>query len=74
MRAQRDYLVLSVYIYVCVATCLSLLYLHNLSYFVEHSLYDCLRTEADGGGRLMGCMYSTWEDFGETQGMYSMCT
>lgn len=56
---------------VCVATCLPLLYLHNFSYFVEHSLDDCLRTETDGRGRLVGCMLSTQEDFSEPQGICS---
>lgn len=65
--AQREFLVLSVY--VCVTTCLPLLYLHNFSYFTEHSLYDCLRTETDGGGRLMGWIFSTWK----TLGKYKAC-
>lgn len=54
---------------VCVTTCLPLLYLHNFSYFTEHSLYDCLRTETDGGGRLMGWIFSTWK----TLGKYKAC-
>lgn len=43
-------------------TCLSLLYLRNSSYFAVHSCYDCLRTEADGGCRLLGCVMSPWDD------------
>lgn len=33
----------------CRHTCLSLLYLHNSSYFAAHSCTDCLGTESGGG-------------------------
>lgn len=58
---------------VCLNTCLSLLHLHNFSYFAEHSLYDCLRTETNGGDGLVGSVLSAWDDFREIQGMYCMC-
>lgn len=40
----------------CRNTCLSLLYLHNSSYFAAHSCSDCPGTEGGGGRRLLGCM------------------
>lgn len=58
---------------VCRNTCLSLLYLHNSSYFAAHSCYDCLRTEADGGCRLLGCVMSPWDDSETTFCVHARC-
>lgn len=52
-KGKGTWFCVSVCVFVCARacrhTCLSLLYLHNSSYFAAHSCPDCLGTEGGGG-------------------------